>query len=877
MAPETSSDDAGGKAGARVTADQLPTLGMPPRDTSAADQPTIATGSVPPGSGFAERGVPLVGTGDPGSGRDARDRGSQCIGDYELLEEIARGGMGVVYRARHRSLQRIVALKMILSGRFASSEDLARFFAEAEAAARLDHPGIVPVYEIGQADGQHFFSMKFIDGGSLASQMAALRPDPRRGMALLAKVARAVHHAHQRGILHRDLKPANILLDAQGEPLVSDLGLAKRVDTDSQLTRTGAIVGTPAYMSPEQALGTKEVTTATDVYALGAILYELLTGRPPYTGSSPMEVILQVVKDPPPQARQVDASIDRELDLICRKCLEREPNQRYSSAAALADDLDAWLAGQPVSVSPPSTLSLAAHWMKNNLRSALGSAVIGIAVGVALGLMFLAGPVTYELGDIGTVYRAFPHEKPVAAVLLERLLVIPPGVRHLLPIAGTSLLAMVGLFNVIVVRPRSRDTAIATGSIAGLLAAVTSYLLSIGWGPIVETSARAAEQDVRLLAEELWSDSPAQRQHLQSAVLRRYPDLAARPVAERARLLSNKILYDQILGIPVGLWTGLLVTLLWALVPVVVGSLWASAQQLRYHDLGRTIGRYFEVMPMFTVVFTFVVMSLTGLMVCPSWPYQLAFYGPGSGAVLFGMRATRWSLRAACHVAWWIAMVLFLREGGRTANALALAQQAVPQGQHAQAAFYLERFLERHPSNHLARFQTAVLRLHQGDEAAYQRHCGRLLASYADNMYAATAADQIAKSCLLTPRSKDELPALAELAEFAAADEQDPLVHWFYLGRCLLAYRQHDPPGVGKWAARAREGNQEPWIDATTLLLEAMSAGEQGNSSRAAELATQADQARPASAGRDAPEPLWANRLFFEILRKEVTPLIETH
>ena len=259
------------------------------------------------------------------------------FGDYELLHEIARGGMGVVYRARQMSLNRPVALKMILAGQLASDTEVRRFYTEAEAAANLDHPGIVPIYEVGQHEGQHFFSMGFVEGQSLAQRLADGPLPSREAAALMVKVAEAIEYAHQHGVIHRDLKPANILLDKNGNPRVTDFGLAKKVEGDSGLTGSGQIMGTPSYMPPEQAGGQRgEVGPAADVYALGATLYALVTGRPPFQAATAMDTVIQVVSDEPVPPRRLNASIPRDLETICLKCLQKEPGKRYASAADLA-------------------------------------------------------------------------------------------------------------------------------------------------------------------------------------------------------------------------------------------------------------------------------------------------------------------------------------------------------------------------------------------------------------------------------------------------------------------------------------------------------------------------------------------------------------
>jgi len=269
--------------------------------------------------------------------------------DYELLEEVGRGGMGIVYRAHQKSLDRIVAVKMLLRRDLATVADLTRFRSEAEAAAQLDHPGIVSIFEVGECGGHPFYSMRFIEGTTLAKRLADGPMPPREAASILARVAEAVEAAHRRGVLHRDLKPSNILIDGTGAPLVSDFGLAKRIEEDRDVTHTGAILGTPCYMSPEQAAGSRgDVGPTSDVWSLGAILYQTLTGRPPFQASNPMDTLLAVLESDPPVPRSLVPGVDRDLEMIALKSLQKPQDLRYASAAALAADLRAYLAGEPV-------------------------------------------------------------------------------------------------------------------------------------------------------------------------------------------------------------------------------------------------------------------------------------------------------------------------------------------------------------------------------------------------------------------------------------------------------------------------------------------------------------------------------------------------
>jgi serine/threonine protein kinase/cytochrome c-type biogenesis protein CcmH/NrfG len=332
------------------------------------------------------------------------------FGDYELLEEIGRGGQGVVYRARQKSLNRTVALKVIGLGHWATEAHLKRFRREAEAAARLEHPGIVPIHEVGERDGSCYFSMKFIEGGQLDEVVRRTPMSIRQAAELIAKVARTVHYAHEHGILHRDIKPGNILVDQKGEPHLTDFGLARLVETESTVTRTKEVLGTPSYMAPEQAVGeTAKLTSATDVYGLGAVFYQLLTGQPPFAGGTTYETVRLLLETEPRPPRLLNPKIDRDLSTICLKCLEKDPQRRYPAAAGLAEDLEHWLKHEPIRAKRSGFFTHTRKWVRR--KPAIAALIASsLALAAAVGWNFWKSEL----------FRAAP-EKSIAVLPFQNL------------------------------------------------------------------------------------------------------------------------------------------------------------------------------------------------------------------------------------------------------------------------------------------------------------------------------------------------------------------------------------------------------------------------------------------------------------------------
>lgn len=521
------------------------------------------------------------------------------FGDYELLEEIARGGMGVVFRSRQVSLNRSVAVKMILAGELASPGDVARFKLEAEAAANLDHPNIVPIYEIGETNGQHYFSMKLITGRSLA---AALKEDEgkppndnrtiRQRVQLVSSVARAAHFAHQRGIIHRDLKPANILMDSQGQPHVTDFGLAKSLSNDSALTQTGAIVGTPSYMAPEQAHGSaRHVTTAADIYGLGAILYAVLTGRPPFEAATPLETLLRVQNDSPVPLRHHNRLIESDLEIICLKCLAKNPDDRFRSAGELADDLDRWLRGEPILAVPPSLTQLVGRWFAAHFKSVACIVSIGLVTG-ALVCEPAINMLAHNLAPYMNIYQgAFPEKTP------PQMLALIAGYPRVIGIVAIPLTLAcylgMGWLADRLVKPADATGALMAGLGVGTTAAIVAFLVAIGWQTLIQVAVWPAETDLRNLGHAI-DGVHIVGPDIDRVLSENYPKLTP-DFYGRGRAVWKKAFVDIQARIPQALWLGFSFSIGLLLLPATGQTVVANFLRLRGDKTWPQILHFLEI------------------------------------------------------------------------------------------------------------------------------------------------------------------------------------------------------------------------------------------------------------------------------------------
>lgn len=565
------------------------------------------------------------------------------FGDYELLEELARGGMGVVYRARQKSLNRTVALKMILAGQFASQEDVERFHVEAVAAANLDHEAIVPIYEIGLHDDHHYFTMKLIEGGHLGDRLCALREDLPTGIKVVTQVCHAIHHAHQRGILHRDLKPANILLDEEDQPYVTDLGLARKVEGHKELTQTGAIVGTPSYMAPEQAAGATDVTTAADIYSLGALLYKLITGRPPFESDSAVDTLLQVVSNSPCKPSE-HCKVDRCLELICMKCLAKEPGQRYATAGELAGDLEKWLNGEPISITSPSMASVTRVWLKQNFGRVAWAFLIGPVFGIVSGLCLWYSTTHQKISSVIRTYDSLPSaDRPMIWFPFDT----PVWASTLLMSIFAILIVSIGFVTTVFVKPKNQGADLAAGAIVGVCAALAGFMTCLGSLGVLtsQTSDVAAILDVV-------KEYDAGSVHEAYA---KYPELEGLDQVEQVALLLDKQSHDRLFTVPRGIWLGVIASLTVYFFPCLFEA-YAAGPILRKHKTWtRSLVPYIETaFPVAILMTIFAVMFSTWLLygavgVLPSWSLWLLFFLIII-AVVVRRRTWRWPVRVAVQL-----------------------------------------------------------------------------------------------------------------------------------------------------------------------------------------------------------------------------------
>jgi hypothetical protein len=554
---------------------------------------------------------------------------------------------------------------MLLGGQLASATEMERFRREAEAVAQLDHPNIVAVHEVGEFDGRLYFSMKLVEGRSLAGFAGS----PQEAAGLVSAVARAVHYAHERGIIHRDLKPGNILLDAQGQPYVTDFGLAKRLQADSKVTQTGAIMGTPAYMPPEQASGKKgEVTTLADVYSLGAVLYELLTGRPPFQADTPLDTLLQVLEKEPAPPGKLNPRVDPNLEAVCLKCLEKDPKRRYVSAAELADDLDRWQRGEPTRARPPSAWQAIRFWLGQNFGAAGWLVVLGLLFGLLAGVMGLVVGVQPSIGWGAT--SAYGHLPGLAPPRLATIWPIPMWVRHLIFWAALGIGSFLGLITAGLVRPKNRTADAAAGAITGLVLGVTVFLLSIGWALIIESAVWPIQADLRQLSEAAWAEpgrqAPLPNQagnsptHPRDRLLGKYPDLRQVPAGKRGQVFYDKIRAEIIAGIPLGLGLGAL----FVLMAVLVGTmqLMAAGPLLRQHGARPfVLVPYLEVAFPATALLCLAYTTALELQYAPLKIWNLSQFGLLVLALTGTLRGWPWPLRLVLHAGWLFSTAMLAR------------------------------------------------------------------------------------------------------------------------------------------------------------------------------------------------------------------------
>lgn len=546
----------------------------------------------------------------------------QRFGDYEIESELARGGMGVVYKARQLTLNRPVALKMILLGRLADPIATQRFRVEAEAAAALDHPHIVPIYDVGSVDGQVYFSMKLIEGETLAEKLKATPVQDRTGevlrcfIGIFLQVVEAVAFAHQRGVIHRDLKPSNILLDKGATPVIADFGLAKRQadalggKSVEEITHTGAVIGTPHYMAPEQAKDAKETTTQTDVYSLGAILFEMLTGRPPIVGANYIETLIKVQDGEVPLPSSINPKVDAGLAAIALKCLKKTPKDRYASAAHLASDLRSWLAGEPLSVKPAGLLESIRFWIHRHLQDAFWVVFIGVVPG-GLGILLEANTQGFAnlFSEMVTAYQRFHDLKPpdgfVFAAWISSWFQGAAGSWIAIGLAY-FLTTGLGFFLSLIIRLPNYRHAMKSGVGLGLAVGMIGFSTLAPSFLLALVYVRSMSEQGQLIHHYFEVPHPGS-----ASLLDLYPELSRLNPEDRVAYYQALTGTRQIIGIFKGVWFGMAYCLLyWPLMGVIQVSLASFLQNGRLPLIKQMLVYFLIMLPLHLGMHTFANLVL---------------------------------------------------------------------------------------------------------------------------------------------------------------------------------------------------------------------------------------------------------------------------
>ncbi len=841
--------------------------------TPSPDMPTLDRSESP---SYEEA---TLDSADPRSGVNAAIHRQHSAHDldsagYEVVGELGRGGMGIVYKARDTKLERTVAVKMILGGQFASEAEIQRFRLEGEAAARLDHPGIVPVYEVGEVKGNHFFSMKYIEGGALNQNLERFQGSPRVLVELVIKIARAVQHAHQRGVLHRDLKPANILINERGEPVITDLGLAKRMDDESGLTQTGFALGTPGFMAPEQAEGRKDITTATDIFSIGAVLYWLITGNAPFQGESPMQIVMATIKESTPSLRTLRPDADRDLDLICQRAMAKNPAERYSSAGAFADDLQAWLDGDMLSVRAPTAVSVASVWIRKNLRSVLASSFTGLLCGVLVGGLLLVG----ELRSLGIEYerlRVLGESKETWARWATAFRGIPYELAESLEFLIIPVVAVCSFLNVWLVRPASRDSNVVSAATAAFLAGAIAFVISIGWPSVSQNVVDRGYQDIQLIAGSMFLETEVEQQLAKQALVKRYPGIEDVQLQYRGDMIRRKIAMDQESGIMPGLWAAIFRAACWVVVPLGVSSVLSGMLWSEGVRGGLWFGLTWEraAYVFLSAIFAFVCFQPIGP---PVWVMLVT-----AGAIVFSLtlaiRRAHFIPRIVCCVvttALFMYLAADVRKLNRSYQYIATAKN---DAQLREKIYYNDRVLEKFEYQE-RRYQSAITWLYLQDEGRYQMHCQKIYDAF-QNAYRPEVASRIAKVCLLRPnlQPQENLPTLVSMAELGSKFESSDLHHWFCMTRAIAELRTSNHAGTLEWNAKCREEDPgSTYLTATTYLVDALALRGLGRTAEAKaslDKATErfeADRVEVIASGADYS---WENRLVYRILEREMQGL----